>query len=288
MEEMSLQLYGVQQGIEDVLDAVRNPAGKRKCSPNSEYDNTELQSPTTRQQLPQKQCDASPTHGLMQSRHAAATAQDALDTRTRQCAPRPTAEPLTIAPPRTATTNAEPEAPLPEETAAAPEAEKGWRTATSKATRWKMKAAEADNTRTETAREKTPRKQNGERLNKIHQPTTKNYRDVKTWADVVRSRGINVQIVLGNGNLGQATPVRMTGERRERRGGTTRRLRKRSGAGTGESGERGALGRGNVGPEVILLGANKGGKIDKNGGGRVEDRGERPGKVASERTGLLE
>jgi hypothetical protein len=68
--------------------------------------------------------------------------------------------------------------------------------------------------------------------------------------------------------------VRMTGERRERRGGTTWRLRKRSRAGIGESGERGALGRGNVGPEVILLGGNKGRKIDKNGGGRVEDRGE--------------
>jgi hypothetical protein len=80
----------------------------------------------------------------------------------------------------------------------------------------------------------------------------------------------------------------MTGERGERRGGTIWRLRKRSGAGTGESGETGVLGRGNGGPEVILLGGNKGGKIDKNGGGRVEDRGERPGKVASEHTGLLE
>jgi hypothetical protein len=34
------------------------------------------------------------------------------------------------------------------------------------------------------------------------------------------------------------------------------------------------MGRGNVGPEVILLGGNKGGKIDKNGRGRVENRGE--------------
>jgi hypothetical protein len=93
--------------------------------------------------------------------------------------------------------------------------------------------------------------------------------------------------VLGNGNLGQATPVRMTGERGERRGGTTRRLRKRSGAGTGESGERGVLGRGNVGPEVISLGGNKGGKIDKNGGGRVEERGE-PHVVAPEQAGLLD
>jgi hypothetical protein len=224
----------------------------------------------------------------MHSRHATGAAQDTLDARTRQCAPRPTAEPLTIAPPRAPTTNTEPDAPLPNETAAAPEAEKGWRTATSQATRQKTKAAEADNTRMETAREKTPTKQNGERVKKNHQPTTKNYHDAKTWADIVRSGGINVQIVLVNGNLGQATLVRMTGERGERRGVTTRRLRKRSGAGTGESGERGALGRGNVGPQVILLGGNKGGKIDKNGGGRVEDRGERPSEVASERTGLLE
>jgi hypothetical protein len=54
VEEMALQLYGVQQGIEDVLDAVRNTAVKRKRSPNSEYDNTEPQSPTTCRQLPQK------------------------------------------------------------------------------------------------------------------------------------------------------------------------------------------------------------------------------------------
>jgi hypothetical protein len=111
---------------------------------------------------------------------------------------------------------------------------------------------------------------------------------VRTWADVVRSGGIKVQIVLGNSNLGQATPVRMTGERGGRRGGTTRRLRKRSGAGRGESGERGALGRGNVGPEEITSGGNKGGKMAKNGRGREEERGERPGEVAPERTGLLD
>jgi hypothetical protein len=114
-----------------------------------------------------------------------------------------------------------------------------------------------------------------------------NYHDMKTLADVVWSGGINVQIVLGNGNLGQATLVRMTGERGEKRGGITWRLRKRSRVGTGESRERGALGRGNVGPEVISLGGNKGGKIDKNGGGRVEERGE-PGMVAPEQAGLLD
>jgi hypothetical protein len=100
-----------------------------------------------------------------------------------------------------------------------------------------MKASEADNMRTETAREKTLTKQNREWVKKSHQLMTSNYRDKKTWADVVRSGGINVQIVLGTGNLGQATRVRMTGERGDRRGGTTQRLRKRSGAGRGESGE---------------------------------------------------
>jgi hypothetical protein len=43
----------------------------------------------------------------------------------------------------------------------------------------------------------------------------------KTWADVVKARGINVQIVLGNGNLGHAlAPQRKRGERR---GGVSRR-----------------------------------------------------------------
>jgi hypothetical protein len=76
-------------------------------------------------------------------------------------------------------TNAEPNAPLPDKTAAAPEAEKGWRTAMSKATRWKTKAARADNTRMETAHEKTPTKQNGEWVKKNHQLTMKNYCNVK-------------------------------------------------------------------------------------------------------------
>jgi hypothetical protein len=36
-----------------------------------------------------------------------------------------------------------------------------------------------------------------------------------------------------------------------------------------------------------ILGGNKGGKIEKDGGGRVEDRGE-PGVAASVRTGHLD
>jgi hypothetical protein len=39
-------------------------------------------------------------------------------------------------------------------------------------------------------------------------------------------------------------------------------------------GERGAMGRGKGGPEEVLHGGNKGGKIAKNGRGRVEEIGE--------------
>jgi hypothetical protein len=84
-------------------------------------------------------------------------------------------------------TNAEPDMPLPDKTAATPEAEKGWRTAMNKAMRRKMKGAEVDNMRMEMAHKKTLTKQNGERVKKNLQLTTKNYRDVKTWANVVWS-----------------------------------------------------------------------------------------------------
>jgi hypothetical protein len=82
----------------------------------------------------------------------------------------------------------------------------------------------------------------------------------KTWAEVIKSGGINVQIVLGNGNLGLTT---LTMKRGERRGGAARRLMKR-----GENGERGATGRGKGGPEEIISGGNKGGQKGKNGRGR--------------------
>jgi hypothetical protein len=70
--------------------------------------------------------------------------------------------------------------------------------------------------------------------------------------------------------------------RGERRGGAARRLIKR-----GEDGERGAMGRGKEGPEAITSRGNKGGKMEKDGRGRVEERGE-PGAAASEQAGLLE
>jgi hypothetical protein len=61
------------------------------------------------------------------------------------------------------------------------------------------------------------------------------------WADVIKASGINVQIVLGNGNLGLTT---LTKTRSKRRGGAAWRLEKKRGGG-----ERGAKSGGQVGPE---------------------------------------
>jgi hypothetical protein len=103
---------------------------------------------------------------------------------------------------------------------------------------------------------------------------TNNRHDRKTWANVIQSRGINIQIVLGNGNLGQATPRKIRGGRGERRGGAAWRLEKKTGVGVRGAGERGAMGRGKDGPEIILHGGNTGGKMAKNRRGREEERGE--------------
>ncbi|KAI5815575.1 hypothetical protein BZA77DRAFT_355069 [Pyronema omphalodes] len=69
----------------------------------------------------------------------------------------------------------------------------------------------------------------------VHQPTAKYHSGNKTWADVVRSGGINVQIVLGNDNLRPTTPVKVKGQRGERRGGNSGRQRQRGRAGGHES-----------------------------------------------------
>jgi hypothetical protein len=88
----------------------------------------------------------------------------------------------------------------------------------------------------------------------------------KTSAEVIKSGGINVQIVLGNGNLGLTTPIARRGERQ---GVAAWRLAKKQG-----DGERGAERRCNDGSEVIQRGGNKGGQIGKDRRGRVETRGE--------------
>jgi hypothetical protein len=146
-----------------------------------------------------------------------------------------------------------------------------------KATQKKMRNDKADNKWAPTTVNNTPTTKNGGRGKNTHQPRTHTPSVKKTWVEVVKSGGINVQIVLGNGNLGHTTPTTKRGERRR---GAAQRLKKR-----GENGERGAMGRGKGGPEEIISGGNKGGQMGKNGRGREEDR-EEPGVAASEQTGL--
>jgi hypothetical protein len=131
---------------------------------------------------------------------------------------------------------------------------------------------------TETS-DKPPMTKNGGRGKNSHQPQLTNTSVKKTWADVVKSRGINVQIVLGNGNLGVATSTKTRGERR---GGVAWRLAKR-----GVEGERGTEGRGKGGLEKIINGGNKGRQRGKNRRGTEEDR-EEPSVAASEQAGLLD
>jgi hypothetical protein len=148
-----------------------------------------------------------------------------------------------------------------------------------KATQRKKKNAEADKKRATETSNKTPMTKNGRQGKNSHQPRPNKTSAKKTWADVIKSGGINVQIVLGNGNLGLTTPMKARGERR---GGAARRLGRRN-----EARERGATEKGNDGLELNISGGNQGGKIGKNGWGRVEDRGE-PGAVALEQVGLMD
>jgi hypothetical protein len=45
IEEMSSHLFDVQRNIQDMLEAVCNPMGKRKLAGSNNYDDVELRSP---------------------------------------------------------------------------------------------------------------------------------------------------------------------------------------------------------------------------------------------------
>jgi hypothetical protein len=163
--------------------------------------------------------------------------------------------------------------------ATAPEETEGWKTVEGKATQRKKKNELADQKSTMETNCKPPTKQNGGWGKKSHQLMNTNTPPKKTWADVIKAGGINVQIVLGNGNLGLRTLMKMRGERR---GGAAWRLTKRR-----EDGETGAKRRGNEGPEVIPSRGNKGGQMEKHGRGREEERQE-PGAAAPVQVGYLD
>jgi hypothetical protein len=210
----------------------------------------------------------------MHSCHATSAAQEALNALMIKYPPCPLAITSTsmesIPPPDGLATQ---DTPLPDAPVTAPVETEGWKTVEGKATRRKKKNTEADKKKAKERHDKTPTTKNGGPGQNSHQPQPNTTSGKKTWADVVKSGGINVQIVLGNGNLGLTTPMTKKGERR---GGAAWRLMKRR-----ENGERGIMGRGKGGLEEIFNGGNKGGHMGKNGRGREEDR-EEPSVAASE------
>ncbi|KAI5812145.1 hypothetical protein BZA77DRAFT_359703 [Pyronema omphalodes] len=262
MEEMTMQLSHVQHDIQDVLHAVRNPPGKRKRRGSDQ--NTGPTTPTNQRPAINKKRDASPEHSLMHSQHATSAAQDALDALMLKYPPRPLAITSTEA-----TTNPAPDSDaaqdttLPDAPTTTALADKdGWKTVEGKEAQKKRRNDKADKKRATENSNKPPTTKTGGRGKTTHQPKTNTPSAKKTWAEVVKSGGINVQIVLGNGNLGLTTPPARRGERR---GGAARRLRKKEGEGEG-----GEEKRGRAGP-----GVSKGKESGDTGGG--VERGEESG-----------
>jgi hypothetical protein len=72
MEEMTMQLSIVQHDIQDVLEAVRNPPGKRKRRTSNQ--DVEPTMPTNQRLATNKRRDASPEHSMMHSKHATSAA----------------------------------------------------------------------------------------------------------------------------------------------------------------------------------------------------------------------
>jgi hypothetical protein len=264
MEEMTMQLSHVQHDIQDVLAAVRNRPGKRKRRGSDQ--NTEPTMPTNQRPATNKQRDASPEHSLMPSQHATSTTQDALDALMRKYRP----QPLAIASTEATTdplpnSNAVQDTTLPDApTTTAPAEKDGWKTVEGKAAQKKRRNEKADNKQVATTTSNTPKMKNGRRGKNTHQPKLTTPSAKKTWAEVVKSGGINVQIVLGNGNLGLATPP--TKKRGERRGGVARRLGRKEGVrerGEERWGKGGQLSTG--GKEASTTGGVE--RVEESGGG---------------------
>jgi hypothetical protein len=140
-----------------------------------------------------------------------------------------------------------------------------WKTVEGKAAQKKRRNEKADNKWAMETSNKPPTTKTGGRGKNSHQPRTTNTAAKKTWAEVVKSGGINVQIVLGNGNLGLATPP--TKKRGERRGGVVRRLGRKQGV--GERGEeiRGKVGRPGAGGKEASTTSGGGERVEESRGG---------------------
>jgi ketosteroid isomerase-like protein len=203
----------------------------------------------------------------MHSQHATSAAQDALDALMRKYPPRPlaitsteaTTDPLPDS-------NAIKDTMLPDTpTTTAPAEQDGWKTVEGKAAQRKRRNEQADNKRVMETSNKPPTTKTGGRGKNSHQRRTTNTSAKKTWAEVIKSGGINVQIVLGNGNLGLATPP--TKKMGERRGEAARRLRRMVGAGERGEERRGKVGRLGTGGKEASTNGGGGERVEESGGG---------------------
>jgi hypothetical protein len=200
----------------------------------------------------------------MHSQHATSAAQDALDALMRKY-------PLTEAPTDPLPdSNAVQDTTLPDApTTTAPVEKDRWKTVEGKAAQKKRRNEKADNKWAVTTMNNTLTTKNGVRGKNTHQPRMNIPSAKKTHAEVIKSGGINVQIMLGNGNLGLTTP---TTRRGERRGGAVQRLGKKAGVG-----ERGEEGRGAGGPKVT---GEDGTGTKRSGGERGAESEGRGGPAA--------
>jgi hypothetical protein len=207
----------------------------------------------------------------MHSKHATSTAQDTLDALMVRYPPRHlvitstkvTTDPLPNSPAVQDTTL--PNTP----TTTAPAEDDGWKTVEGKAMQKKRRNDQADNKWAATSANNTPTMKNGGRGKNTHHPRMNTPSAKKTWAEVIKCGGINVQIVLGNGNLGLTTPTTTSGERQ---GGPPWSLGKKAGVG-----ERGEEGRG-MGDPKMTSGDGTGTK--GSGGERAVEGGGGGGPVA--------
>jgi hypothetical protein len=158
--------------------------------------------------------DASPKHSLMHSCHTTSAAQDALDALMIQHPPHQlvttSSSAKSIPPPAGRATQ---DTPLPAAPATAPVETKGWKNLEGKPMQRKKKNMEMDKKWAKEIHDKTPMTKNSGWGKNSCQLRPKNTSTKKTWADVIKSGGMNVQIVLGNGNLGLTILTTKRGER---------------------------------------------------------------------------
>jgi hypothetical protein len=145
MEEITMQLSVVQNDIQNVLEPVRNPPGKRKQQGSDQ--NTVPTTPSNRRLATNKKHDVSPEYSLMHSQHVTSAAQDALDTLQCKYPPQPLMMTLTeVTTDPLPNSDAVQDTTLPDApTTTAPVEKDRWKTVEGKAAQKKRRTDKADN-----------------------------------------------------------------------------------------------------------------------------------------------